>query len=372
MAKLQGEDRPTYVLSYPRPVRLIRLIMVALLTVAALVRWVQVWVAFLRPVIMAADTPGGALDALSTQPLRPLISAHVGLVLVAGALGFLYAFLPDLSLADEGLAVRTLTGWQAVPWRSINIVRIAHLEESDRWLVLAQGPWGRWTLWPRLVSACAGGGFEPGILFTSDIYDFKPLLQRLHSDVNQAVPDAIFDDEFFSLPAQLVLEPTSTLEGLVEQARHEGWPLSLSLQAMGAVAAGLVLCQLLVLILIGGAWWKPLALVGLCALEWIIGSLYLYALTEIFPAQYELREGLLLYPMAQISRALVALPMAMLITAGLNFLAAMLGLAGVVWAVILTAVLVQQMYHLKSMLPALAGGTLQALFQFIVLAIIFT
>jgi len=44
----------------------------------------------------------------------------------------------------------------------------------------------------------------------------------------------------------------------------------------------------------------------------------------------------------------------------------------VVWAVILTAFLVQQMYQQESILPALAGGALQALYQFIVLAILFS
>jgi len=73
----------------------------------------------------------------------------------------------------------------------------------------------------------------------------------------------------------------------------------------------------------------------------------------------------------QIPRALLALPMAMLVAAGLPFLAAMVGLVGVVWAVILTALLVQEIYSLKSILPTAVGGTLQALFQFLVLAAVF-
>jgi hypothetical protein len=38
----------------------------------------------------------------------------------------------------------------------------------------------------------------------------------------------------------------------------------------------------------------------------------------------------------------------------------------------LTALLVQQLYRLKSLLPAMIGGTFQALFQFIVLAVVLT
>jgi hypothetical protein len=194
---------------------------------------------------------------------------------------------------------------------------------------------------------------------------------RLYQGVSAAVPNALFDDEFISLPAQLVAEPTSTLAMLVDQAGDEGWPLAVSAQVMAAVPAGLVLVQLLIMILEGGIWWEPLAVIGLCAMEWLIGAFYLYALTEIFPSFVELREAALLYPLPQIPRALLTIPMAMLIAARVPFLAAMLGLAGVVWAIILTVLLVQQVFRLKSILPTAIGGAFQALYQFLILYLVF-
>jgi hypothetical protein len=380
MIKLEGDDRPTYVLSYSRKVSLIRNGLVVFLVGVALLRWGLAWLNYLRPVLAAVSgsargTPelgSLLLDALAAQPVRPLIAAHISLLLVAGAVAFIYVFLPNLSLTSGGLAVRTALGWQAIPWNSITTVRITSFEEPERHLVLVQGHWSRWSPWPRLVSACLGAGFEPGLLLTSSIRDFEPLVGQMVREVRQVTPEAVFDEEFFSLPVRLLLEPTSTLEHLVEQARDEGWPLSLSAQAMAAVAGGLVLSQLLILVLMGGAWWKPLALAGLCGLEWGIGALYLYALTEVFPAHYQFREGALLYPLPQIPRALLSVPMAMLVAAGVPFLGTLFGLAGVLWAVLLTAFLVQQMYRIESILPALLGGTLQALFQFIVLSIVFT
>jgi hypothetical protein len=380
MAKLKGEDRPTYILSYPRAVRWGRTGLVALLAGAALVRWALAWVRFVRPLIQAAGAgleapaePGRVfLDVLATQPLRPLIAAHLGLLLVAAALAFVYAVLPDLSLADDGLAAQTLTGWRVIPWTAVGTVRVATLVESQRRLVLVQGCWARWSLPFRLVSACLGAGLEPGLLFTSDIREFAPFMRRAVQEIKRAAPQAPFDTEFSALPARLVLEPAPTLSGLVDQVRNEGRPLAASTQTMGAVMGGLVLAQLLFLLLVGGAWWKPLALAGLCALEWLIGALYLYALTELFAARYEFRQAALLYPLAQIPRALLGIPLSMLVAAGAPFLAAMVGLVGVVWAVILTALLVQQMYRLESVLPALIGGALQALFLFIVLAIVFS
>lgn len=372
MAKLQGDDLPTYILSYPRLVRWGRAGMALLLVGGALVRWVLAWVHFLRPVIESLSGPVDPIHILAAQPLYPLLAAHLGLLLVAGALAFLYAFLPDLSLADEGLAVRTLLGWHAIPWSTVNAVRIVSFSESDRRLVLVQGTWSRWSLWPRLVSVCLGGGFEPGVLFSSDIRDFKPLMLRLYQEVRQAVPDALFDDEFISPSALMVLEPTPSLEALTEQARDEPWPVSISAQAMAAVPAGLVVVQLLLFLLEGDAWWKPLAIIGLGGLEWLIGALYLYALAEIFPARVEFQESALLYPIPQIPRALLTIPMAMLVAAGLPFLAALLGMASILWSVVLTAILFQQMYRLKSILPSMIGGALQALYQFLILAIVFT
>ena len=372
MTELKGEDQPTYVLSYPRPVRLTRLGLVVLLAGAALANWLLAWVRFLRPVIAAVSDSLDPFAVLAAQPLRPLLAAHIGLALVAAALGLVYAFLPDLALADEGLAVRTLLGWRVIPWQAITAVRIMTFAESRRRLVLIQGHWARSALWSRLVSMCLGAGFEPGLLLTSAIRDFGPLMLRLYQEVKKSAPEAVFDDHFLSPSALIVLEPQPTLALAVEQAHDEGWPLVISAQIMGAVAGSLVLIQLLMLLLVGGAWWKPLALAGLVALEWGIGTLYLYALTEVLATRVELGEAALLYPLPQIPRALLAIPMAMLICAGVPFLAAMLGLAGVIWSVVLTAMLVQQMYRQESILPALAGGALQALYQFLVLAIVFS
>ncbi len=379
MAKLQGEDRPTYILTYPGWVRWSRVGAVVLLVGVALVRWVLAWASFLRPVISALDgtawgSPEGSrilADALAAQPFRPLIAAHLSLLLVAGAIAFLYHILPDLTLADDGLAMRTLLGWQRIPWTSVRAVRIVSYAKKGRRLVLIQGSWTRWSPWPRLVSACLGAGFAPGLIFTSAIRDFRPLMLCLYQNVRRAVPEALFDDEFVSPSALLVAEPGPTLASLVDQTRHEGWPLAVSAQAMTAVPAGLVLVQLLILILQGDLWWKPLAIFALCGMEWLIGALYLYALAEFLAGSLEFRDAALLYPLPQIPRALLALPMAMLAAAGVPFLAAMLGLVGVLWAVTLTVLLVQQIYRQDSILPAMIGGVFQALFQFLVLASVF-
>ncbi len=363
MIQLPKEDRPTYILSYPRPVRLGRAAVLLLLIGTALVRWVLAWVHLILPLVQGAD--------LAAQPLRPLIAAHLSLLLAAGAVAVVYAFLPDLSLADEGLAVRTIWGWQAIPWGTVTAVRVAGFERSPHRLVLVQGRWARRSPWPRLVSACLGAGLEPGLLFTSAIRDFRPLLERLRQEVAQAAPNALFDDEFFSLPAGLVVEPEPTLAGLVEQARDEGWPLALSAQAMGAVAGGLGVVNLLLLALVGGAWWRPLVVILLTGVEWGLGMFYLYALAEVFPGEIELRPAALLYPLPQVPRALLAVPMAMFVGSGAPFPAAMLGMAGVLWAVTLTALLVQQVFRLQSVLPAMAGAVLQALFQFLALILLF-
>ena len=60
---------------------------------------------------------------------------------------------------------------------------------------------------------------------------------RLYRDVHQAMPDALFDDQFLSPSAALVVEPLPTLAALADQAREDGWPLDLSIQAMAAVPA---------------------------------------------------------------------------------------------------------------------------------------
>jgi hypothetical protein len=380
MARLARDEQPTYILSYPRWIRLSRMGAVILLVAAALLRLVMAWVHFFRPLVHVASTSTESAltladqlaQVLAVQPLRPLIAAHLGLFLAAGALAFVHALLPDLALTDEGLAVRALRGWQVVPWTAIQVVRIMKFEDTRQRLVLIQGNWTRWAPWPRLPSMCLGAGFQPGVPLTSSIRDFKPLMTRLYREVTQATPEALFDDEFLSPSAAMLVEPTPTLLTLVEQARDEGWPLAISAQVMTAVPAGLVIVQLLLVILQGDVWWKLLAIVGLCALEWLIGAFYLYALGEFFGSYVEFQEATLLYPPVQIPRALLTVPMAMLVASGAPFLAAMVGLAGVLWSVTLTALLVQQLYRLDSIIPAMVGGAFQALYQFMVLALIFS
>ena len=67
----------------------------------------------------------------------------------------------------------------------------------------------------------------------------------------------------------------------------------------------------------GGGWWKPLVIIGLCEVEWLIGAFYLYALAEFFPAEIEYQQAALLYPLPQVPRALLTVPMAILVAAGL-------------------------------------------------------
>ncbi|MGD2040906.1 MAG: hypothetical protein PVH11_08775 [Anaerolineae bacterium] len=372
MIKLQGDDRPTYILRYPRMIRWTKGGLILFLVIAALLQWGSAWVRYLRPVIEVIGTSIDPIPVLTAQPLRPLIGAHLSLLFVAGAIAFLYAALPDLSLAEGGLAARTALGWRAIPWASITTVRLILFEESPRTLVLVQGTWSRWSPWPRLVSMCLGAGFEPGLLFTSDIQEFRPFIQRLYDEVTHISPDALFDDEFFSLPVRLVLEPGATLDILAEQVSGEGWPLNLSAQAMAAVPAGLAVVNLLLMAIYGGGWWKPLVIIGLCEVEWLIGAFYLYALAEFFPAEIEYQQAALLYPLPQVPRALLTVPMAILVAAGLAFPAALVGLVGVIWSVLLTTFLVQKIYRLDSILPAMLGGAVQALYQFMILALAVT
>lgn len=379
MDEREGDDRPTYILTYARWVTPARMGFAILLLGAAVVRLVQAWVRFLKPILPpVVDWVWGTtltfppVADLAAAQLRPFVAAHLSLLFVAGAIAFLYSVFPDLSLADEGLLIRRFRGWRLVPWTTIQVVRIMSFQKEGQRLVLLQGNWTRWSPWPRLVSACFGAGFQPGIPLTSAIRDFGPLMLRLYQEVRAATPEALFDDEFLSPSAAIVVEPTPTLNVLAEQARDDGWPLTVSAQAMAAIPAGLVLVQLLLLAMVGGALWKPILIIGLCELEWLMGSFYLYALAELFPASIEFREAGLLYPITQIPRALMTLPMAMLISAGLIYPAALLGLAAVLWAILLTAMLVQRMYRLESILPAMLGGALQALYQFMILGIVFS
>jgi hypothetical protein len=366
------ENKPRrYILSYPRQVRLARSGVMILLVGAALVRWGLAWWRFIGPALEQASSSAEAIQSLLTQPLRPLFAAHLGLLLTAGAVALIYDLIPDLCVVRDGLALRTLLGWKLIPWTGVHTVRVMSFDQTRRRLVLVQGGWSRWSPWPRLVSLCLGAGTQPGLIIASAMRDFRPLMGRLYREVQGGVPDAVFDEEFFSPPASLVLEPRVILGDVVHEAHSEGWPLAISARIMAAVPFGLVVVQLLILLLKGGAWWGPVVIFGLCELEWLLGTLYLFALAELVSTEVGFRETALLYPLSQIPRALLAVPMAMLVAAGLPFLAALTGMLAIVWAVTLTVLLVRQMYPQGSILPAAIGAAAQALFQFVILTLVF-
>jgi hypothetical protein len=358
------QDTRSYTLSYPWPVRVSRASLALGLAGAAVARCAVAWVQFGGPLLR-----GGAL---ADQPIRPLLAAHLGLLITVWSVGFILSFLPDLALTERALAARILFKWHTLPWPAVAEIRTMGFSRSNRRLVLIQGRWRWHAMWWRPISACLGAGTEPGLLFTSAIRDFEPLLTRVREEVSAANPNVLLDDEFFSLPARLVLEPVPTLAALAEQTRDEGWPVSISAQAMGAVSLGLVIVQLIMLGLDGGVWWQPLIILAAGAAEWAAGAVYIYALAAFLPGAVDLRQGMLLYPIAQVPRALLGLVTIMMLAAGLLWLAAMAALISVLWAVLLTALLVQQLYRLPSILPALPGAAIQALFQFMLLVLIFT
>ncbi len=116
---------------------------------------------------------------------------------------------------------------------------------------------------------------------------------------------------------------------------------------------------------------RALALLLAGAAEWAAGAIYLYALAAIFPGEVGLHQSGLIYPIAQIPRALLAILMFALVAAGLPALAVIVGIVSVIWAVGLTSLLAQQVYRLPTLLPALAGATIQAAFQFMLLTFVF-
>ena len=210
MSGAAAEGAPTYVLGYPRPVRLARAAVTVLLAGGAVVHWVLAWIDFAGPALEALNAGGGglrpAVEALAIQPLRPLLAAHLGLLLAAWAIAIAGDLLPDLALADGGFLVRRLRRWSLVPWSSVRAVRAMHLG-GERYLVLVQGRWGRLAAGPRLVSLLLGAGAVPGVLLTSAMRDFLPFMERLYHEVKAAVAEPVLDDAFYSLPAALAVDP---------------------------------------------------------------------------------------------------------------------------------------------------------------------
>jgi hypothetical protein len=321
---------------------------------------------------------------LLPAPWWPLVGAHLLLLIMLPVCAALYNLLPDLEARADGLAVRYFKRWAVVPWARIRAVKVTELTERSQ-VVLIQGDRGL-PLIARLSSLIYDGSLRPGLLVTSAISSFEPLLQRailevMRNPAEEAVSDEapVFQSEARSDALLLSFQSSSAIDKLVEDARADDQITAWNMRRLLGAAPPMVWVALLpALILLadriilqgvipdGRMIAVALVMFILGLLEWPLVAIATIVLDEMSGGGEEGNRAFYLYPLTQLPRLLPLGGALALVLVGVPFLPSLLWIGAIVWSFLLAAGLWGALYDWRGG-QLLAGGLIPVLYQLLIL-----
>jgi hypothetical protein len=313
-----------------------------------------------------------------------LVAAHL---LLFGMLALLLAvrnLLPTLEAHAEGLTVRYSGGDRIVPWERIKAVKVTEFSEQSQ-VILIQFTGGL-PLMARLASLIYDGSLLPGVLATSAMSNFEPLLQRIVLEVMRHPSTPTVEDEtpIFQSDARsdallLSFQSSTAIDRLVEESKATPDTMALQLgRVLHAARPMLLLALLPALILFGERALvqgvlpdvrllaSVLVLFLLSLLEWPLVAIVSIVLDEMSGGGEEGNRAVYLYPAIQLPRALPLLGALVLTLLAVPVLPTLLWLGAIGLSFLLAAGLWGALYDWRGG-QLLAGGLVPVVFQLFIL-----
>jgi hypothetical protein len=313
-----------------------------------------------------------------------IVAAHLLLLIMIGVIGALRNLLPELETRANGLAVRYFKNWRVIPWSQIKAIKVTEFSEESQ-IVLVQASGGLPGT-ARLSSLIYDGSFAPGILITSALNTFEPLLQRIvleitrHQGGQPALADApIFQNEARSPFLLLSFRAGAAIDQLVAELREDEESKALTTRRLLRAArpmfwlalppALLMFCDRAIQQgilpdagLIGGM----VVLFLLSLLEWPLVCLISVILDEMTGGGEEGNRAFLLYPLTQLPRLLPLAGALIMVLLGVPILPVLFWIGAIGWSFLLAAGLWEALYDWRSG-QLLAGGLVPVVFQLLIL-----
>ncbi len=309
-----------------------------------------------------------------------LVAAHLMLLLAVPALIWLRNLLPSLESRDDGLAVRNMLNgrWQLIPWQRVTAFKATEVTEQSQILLLqARGLPGI----GRLSSLIYDGSIAPGLLITSAIAHFQPLLthalNRIAPLEREGAPP-ILQQEARSWLLWLSLQRRPALTAIVEEAQSDEATKGFSARHLFAAArpmAGVALLPALLLAAHGLLADQPPGF-GLIAgvlvlwlfgmLEWPLVALVSVLLDENTGGGEEGYRAMSVYPRSQLPRVLPLVAALIMQIVGVPVLPVLAWVGAIAWAFWLAAGLFEQLYEWQGS-QAVLGGLLPVIWQLLLL-----
>jgi hypothetical protein len=309
-----------------------------------------------------------------------LVAAHLMLLLAVPALIWLRSLLPSVESRDDGLAVRNMLNgrWRLIPWGRVTAFKATELSEQSQVLLLqARGLPGI----DRLSSAVYDGSLRTGVLITSAIAHFQPLLSHALNRIapleREGAPPILRQDAHSWL-LWLSFRRKPALAALVAEAREDEATRVISTPrllaaatTMGAVAlmptlllvaAGLLDDRAPTFGLLGAA--IGIWLFGM--LEWPLVALISVLLDDNTGGGEEGYRALYLYPTSQLPRVLPLFAGLLMLIVGLPVLPSLAWIGAIALAFWLATGLFEALYEWQGS-QATLGGLLPVLWQLLLL-----
>jgi hypothetical protein len=369
----------TVAADYPRLVHTTLNTITALIVGFALWRYIDAWITFL-----IFKFPSLQQTALfSSREIQPLVSdwglligAHLGLLLVAGALLLIRHLFPAVRVDGVGLTFTALGRSHHLSWEQVRVVKATDVREGQH-VVLIEAEEAALPWYFRMGPWLYDGGVGRGALIWPAIRPFEPLMQRMALELTRRQqpeePLKLRDDAPGWL-LMMAVRPADALDRLVMQYQSDDdMPQALETPAVLRAALcmvwnaagpaallltywmlykGLLLSAQVPLMLIVAVIW------GMT--EWPLAAFLASSLDQMVGIGNKGFQGLYMYPTAQLPR-LLPLALAILLTfMGFPSLALLVWFCGIVWSGILTAGLWEALYGWRG--AALIGGSAMTVF----------
>ncbi|MBX0328318.1 hypothetical protein K2Z83_11590 [Oscillochloris sp. ZM17-4] len=393
--------------SYPSRITTLIGVVVAILAVLAGLRYLSLWSSFIaleipalrdvppfiwnfgdpryRELYNAYRTPPVPFLGVAGRPDLPapwwiLIAAHLMLLLAIAAILWLRNLLPAIESREQGIAVRdTLRGrWLLVSWDRVRALKLTEISEQSQ-ILLLQGrgmPSSQ-----RLTSLLYDGSLAPGVLITSAISNFQPMLQHAlgHITTIEAAggPPVLRQDARSSL-LWMAFGGRAAREALVADARADAGTRVARLAGLLPSARTMAVIALppALLIGLGGLLSDRVPSVGLIVaalalwifgmLEWPLIGLISVLLDDNTGGGEEGYRAFYLYPTSQLPRLLPLVAAIILQIVGVPLLPALAWIGAMAWAFWLGRGLWEALYEWRGS-QAILGGLLPVFWQLLLL-----
>lgn len=276
--------------------------------------------------------------------LPVLVAALLPLLLALPLAQLVMTLLPGLTLGEQGLYLHGGRRPRFIPWEAIRGVYGTRLNADGRtflFLRTRKAPW-----YSRLYGLLLGAGAQPGILISSELEGFIPVMGY----VLRALESRPFEEAPPSALMRVVGVPDSHFETLWPKGSANPLPVEQGIRRAAKEAVGVALAFPLVLLLAGllgmelRASALLLFLIGLA--EWPVGSYWLVAVGELLNQPSSWREMLTLYPSTQLPRWIAALLTLLLVILGLSTWSYLLPvIMALVWSTGLLRLLTAHLYE---------------------------